>query len=80
MAQSPHPLFNNQMNLEDHQPYFATTTLKSKIVAQLAGKTIKEQEEIVEGLLKMLDVNLLAALNIAYSMAPQASTEAKTEE
>lgn len=64
------PTFNNQVSLNDNTPYFATMQLKKNIVAQLQGKTIPEQEAIIEGLLKLLDINLLAALALAYSVAP----------
>jgi hypothetical protein len=46
-------------------------TLKKKIVAQLSGKTPAEQEAIIESLLKFVDLNLLAALAMAYDVAPQ---------
>jgi hypothetical protein len=61
--------FNNQIsNAPD--TYFKTQELKKKIVEQLNGKPVKEQEAIIETLLKLLDVNLLTALAMAYSIAP----------
>jgi hypothetical protein len=71
------PLFNNQVRADDNSTYSATVSLTHKIVAQLQGKSIKEQEEIIEGLLKLLDINLLAALAIAYATAPAPETSAK---
>jgi len=61
--------FNNQITVNSNTAYFATQSLKKKIVAQLQGKSIPEQEATIEKLLKMLDVNLLAALSLAYEAA-----------
>jgi hypothetical protein len=69
------PTFNNQVNVNDNTAFFATESLKKKIVAQLAGKTPAQQEAIIEALLKFLDVNLLAALDMAYSVAPKPEPE-----
>ena len=68
------PTFNNQIFSNGNAVYFATTELKKKIVAQLNGKSIKEQEAIIEVLLKLLDINLLAGLAMAYSIAPAEET------
>lgn len=65
-------LFNNQLRNQDgNTVFFATEDLKKKIVAQLQGKSTAEQEAIIEVLLKLLDVNLLAALALAYSISPK---------
>ncbi len=45
--------------------------LKKKIVRQLAGKTPAQQEAIIEQLLKLLDINLLAALAMAYAVSDE---------
>jgi len=65
------PTFNNQINVHENTAWLATESLKKKIVAQLAGKTPAQQEAIIEALLKFLDVNLLAALDMAYGVAPK---------
>lgn len=69
------PVFNNQVNVNDNTAYFATDSLKKKIVEQLQGKSTGQQEAIIEGLLKFLDVNLLAALDMAYGVAPKPETK-----
>jgi hypothetical protein len=63
------PVFNNQIGIGPNTAYFATEGLKKKIVKQLQGKSEREQEAIIEKLLKLLDVNLLAALSLAYEVA-----------
>jgi len=73
------PTFNNQVNVNDNTAFFATESLKKKIVAQLAGKTPAQQEAIIEALLKFLDVNLLAALDMAYGVAPKPEQEQPKE-
>jgi hypothetical protein len=65
------PTFNNQINVNSNTAFFATESLKKQIVAQLSGKTVAQQEAIIETLLKLLDVNLLAALSMAYGVAPE---------
>ncbi len=65
------PTFNNQVNVNDSTAFWATQSLKKKIVAQLSGKTVEQQEAIIESLLKFVDLNLLAALAMAYDVAPQ---------
>jgi hypothetical protein len=70
--------FNNQISNEP-DVYFKTQELKKKIVAQLQGKSTKEQEAIIETLLKLLDVNLLTALAMAYSIAPAPEAPATTK-
>ncbi len=66
------PVFNNQV---DTTPYFATQGLKQKIVKQLQGKSEREQEAIIEKLLKLLDVNLLAALSMAYEVVEEKESQ-----
>jgi hypothetical protein len=68
----PNQVFNNQILPSDVEYYVSGPThdLKKKIVTQLQGKTRAQQEQVIEGLLKLLDVNLLAALDMAYSIAP----------
>jgi hypothetical protein len=68
-------MFNNQISINEATTYFVTNELKKKIVAQLNGKSVKEQEAIIEVLLKLLDINLLAGLAMAYSAAPPAEKE-----
>jgi len=65
------PVFHNQIDVNHHTPYFATEGLKRKIVKQLQGKSEREQEAIIEKLLKFLDINLLAALSMAYEVAEE---------
>jgi len=65
------PVFHNQVNVNQNTAYFATEGLKKKIVKQLQGKSEREQEAIIEKLLKFLDVNLLAALSMAYEVAEE---------
>ena len=64
-------VFNNQISVNGTTSYFATEQLKKKIVKQLAGKTPVQQEAILEQLLKLLDINLLAALAMAYAVADE---------
>ncbi len=64
-------VFNNQIGVNGTTAYFATEQLKKKIVKQLAGKTPAQQESIIEQLLKLLDINLLAALAMAYAVADE---------
>ncbi len=49
----------------------ATEELARKIVGQLAEKSISEQEVMIERLLKLLDSNLLVALQVAYTLVPE---------
>lgn len=65
------PVFNNQVGINHNTPYFATEGLKKKIVKQLQGKSEREQELIIEKLLKLLEINLLAALSMAYEVAEE---------
>jgi hypothetical protein len=69
MMDQPNPVFNNQVSVNQNTAYFATIHLKKSIVKQLQGKTEQEQEAIIEQLLKFLDINLLAALSMAYEVA-----------
>jgi len=64
-------VFNNQISVNGTTSYFATEQLKKKIVKQLAGKPPVQQEAIIEQLLKLLDINLLAALAMAYAVADE---------
>ena len=64
-------VFHNQVNVNQHTALFATEGLKKKIVKQLQGKSEREQEAIIEKLLKFLDINLLAALSMAYEVAEE---------
>ncbi len=64
-------VFNNQISVNGTTSYFATEQLKKKIVKQLVGKTSAQQEAIIEQLLKLLDINLLAALAMAYAVADE---------
>jgi len=73
------PVFNNQVHVNEHTAFFSTESLKKKIVAQLAGKTPAQQEAIIESLLKFLDINLLAALDMAYGVAPKPEPGAEPE-
>ena len=68
-------VFNNQVSVNDNTIYLITDMLKKKIVAQLTGKTVAQQEAIIEALLKLLDVNLLVALDMAYGVAPKPEAE-----
>ena len=66
-------VFNNQIGVNGTTAYVATEQLKKKIVKQLADKTPVQQEAIIEQLLKLLDINLLAALAMAYAVADEKS-------
>lgn len=68
MSTDANKLFNNQISNE-LDTYFKTTELKKRIATQLQNKTQKEQEAVIETLLKLLDVNLLAALQMSYGIA-----------
>ncbi len=69
------PVFHNQVRVNENTPYFATENLKKKIAAQLRAQTPGEQEATIEALLKLLDINLLVALDMAYGAAPRPVTE-----
>ncbi len=62
-------VFHNQVDVNHNTAYFATAALKKKIVKQLQSE--REQEAIIEKLLKFLDINLLAALSMAYKVAEE---------
>lgn len=74
MSTPPNRAFNNQIQ-NDANTYFVTQELKKKIAAQMQGKPPQEQEAIIETLLKLLDVNLLVALQMAYSITPKDETQ-----
>lgn len=69
MSNNVNRTFNNQVDTDNPGTYIFTASLKRQIVKQLAGKTPEQQEDIIETLLKMLDVNLLASLYMAYGSA-----------
>lgn len=77
MSSNTNQVFNNQIRVDYPGTYTFTESLKRQIVKQLEGKTVEQQEQIIETLLKMLDVNLLASLYMAYGSAKVGEEKAK---
>lgn len=69
--------FRNQITVSDDTIRLTTDRLAGHIVAQMQGKTATQQEDIIENLLKFMDTRLLAALDLAYRMAPTPDKDAE---